>query len=183
MMPLDNGAADRQADAHAIVLCRVESVEQPVGVLRREAHPRVLHQNAYVVAVILLSPDQQSPWSIINTTHRVRGILEEIQDHLLKLDPITHDRREYTGKLRFQYHSIPMKVTQRQGKYLARGLVQIQRFSRRPPLAEECAQSLDDIRCTVAIADRALRRFACTFDIWRIGREHPQASAGIGYDA
>ena len=53
-----------------------------------------------MVAVILLGPDQQSPWSVIDAAHRVRGILEEIQDHLLKLDPITRDRRECTGKLR-----------------------------------------------------------------------------------
>src|SRR5688572_19512103 len=47
VVPLDNRAADREADPHPVRLGGIEGLEQTLAVFRREAHPGVLHGHAH----------------------------------------------------------------------------------------------------------------------------------------
>ena len=42
---------------------------------------------------------------------RVRGVQEQVQDDLLKLDTVTPDKREIVGKFRPQNHPVTLKLT------------------------------------------------------------------------
>ena len=183
MMSLDDGAADGEPDSHAVALRRVEGVEQPVHALTVDAHARVPDGHAHTIARLPFCSDQQLPRAILHVDHRVRGVAEQIQDDLLELDAIAGDRGEVVGELRLQHHPVSLKITRGQRNDLSRGVVQIHRFERELPLAEQRTQPRDHIRRAVAIANRPPRRFASAIEVWRIRTQHPQTRAGVGDDA
>src|SRR5262249_47308172 len=79
MMALDDRAADRQPDTHAAALCRVESIEQPVGTLGSEPHAGIPHRQSHTIADLSGGFHQQLPRAILDTQHRVRGVAEQVQ--------------------------------------------------------------------------------------------------------
>ena len=113
MMSFDDGATDGKPDAHTVILSCVESLEEPVSSLRLEANARIFHAEAHPVRIISFGSDQQLPWPIFNIAHRVRGVAEQVQDHLLELNAVTCDKREIIGKLRPQNHSVSLKFAER----------------------------------------------------------------------
>jgi hypothetical protein len=114
--------------------------------------------------------------------HRVRTISEQVQGHLLKLDPVTCDTWKVIGKLRSQNHPVSLKLTQGQSNYLPCSVIQIHPLSNGVFLAEECAQSRDHIRRTVAVANRSPGSFTRTVDVRWVQRQHPQTGAGVSDD-
>src|SRR6476659_10053883 len=94
LMPFNDGAADREPDSHAIALRRVKSVEQLVHRLTIETNARVLDGQADGVRALPLGSNKQSPGAIVDFTHRVHGVAEQIQDDLLQLHTIAGNDRE-----------------------------------------------------------------------------------------
>jgi hypothetical protein len=99
MMSFDDGAADGEADTHAIAFRRVEGVEQFFHVLGIDAHARIPHAYTHTIAVLPFGSDQQVPRAIVHVNHRVGGVAEQVQDDLLELNPIAGDGREILGEL------------------------------------------------------------------------------------
>jgi hypothetical protein len=93
-MTLDNRATDGQTDPHTAALGCVERFEESAHVMRVEPHTCILHGEAHTVVFVALGFDHQVPWPILDTAHRVRGVQEQVQNHLLKLDTVARDRRE-----------------------------------------------------------------------------------------
>ena len=98
--------------------------------LRVEAHPRILHGQAHTIVFVSFGSDHQLPRTIVDAAHRVRGVAEQVQDDLLKLDAIAGDGREVVGEFRPQNHPVSLKFAQRQRNHLPRRLVQVHRFGR-----------------------------------------------------
>ena len=73
-MTLDDGAADKQTDAHAAALGRVEGFEQSFRIPRMETYPGVSDGDTHLRAVMPLGPDEQVPRTIFDIAHSVRGI-------------------------------------------------------------------------------------------------------------
>src|SRR5690349_17124324 len=92
-MALDDRPADRQADAHAVALRRVKRVEQLVHVLPLEPDASVPHAQADLIAFAARAADDDLPRPVVDGTHRLRRVAEEIQDHLLELNAISHHWR------------------------------------------------------------------------------------------
>src|SRR6266478_5600425 len=111
-MTLDNGATDAQSDSHTIILSCVERFEEPVGSLRIETDPRIFHAEAHPIAFVSFGLDQQLPGAIMDGTHRIGSIPEEVQNYLLQLDAVTRDKREVVGKLGSQNHALSLQLTQ-----------------------------------------------------------------------
>src|SRR4026207_127187 len=64
-MSLDDGAADGEADTHAVAFRRVEGVEQLGHVLRVDADAGIAHAHAHPIAVpVFFGSDQQLPRAI-----------------------------------------------------------------------------------------------------------------------
>jgi hypothetical protein len=96
-MTLDNGAADGEANPHTVALGRVERLEKSVRILRLKTHTGILHGQAHTIAFLSFRFDHQLPRPILDAAHGVYGVQEQVQDHLLELDAISHDRREIAG--------------------------------------------------------------------------------------
>src|SRR5437879_3551601 len=99
MMTLDDGATDGQANPHTVAFSRVERIEELVHRLRFQTRPRVLHSQTNAIAFVSFGSDHQLPWTVLDVAHRVRGVQEQVQHHLLKLDTIAYNWREVFADL------------------------------------------------------------------------------------
>ena len=63
-MTLDNRATDGEADAHAVILCSVERLEDPVRRLGVETDPCVPHAQAHALTFVSLGSYQ---WHVKET--------------------------------------------------------------------------------------------------------------------
>src|SRR6185436_8991481 len=127
-MSLDDRAADRQPDAHASLLGRVESIEQFVETLTIEAYAGISDRDANVRGPVRYGTDHQPPGTIVDVQHRLGGIAKQIQNDLLKLDAITHHERQGLSQFELESHAVPLKIVHRQCDDLPRRLVQIHRL-------------------------------------------------------
>ncbi len=109
-MSLNDLAADRQSDTHTVALGRVKGIEQPLKVLRIDAGPGILHAQTHAIVCFPARSDQQAPRAVVNTSHGVGSIAEQIQDDLLELDTISGDGRKFYGEFRLQDHPTPLKI-------------------------------------------------------------------------
>src|SRR5918993_514529 len=183
MMSLDNGATDRQADAHAVSFCCIKCVEKLVRALSVDSHAGVPNAHTHAIAILPFCSDHQPPRSILHVNHRVRGVAEQIQDDLLELNTIAGYVREAVSELRLKHDPVSLKVTSRQRYDLLKCLVQIQRLEPELLLAEERTQPCNHLRRAPAIANGPPRRLARSLDVRRIGIQHPQARTGVRDDA
>ena len=133
VMCLDDGTADREPNAHTIVLRTVERFEEPIGGLGSEADAGILYGEPNVLGTIPFRLNQQLPRSIFNFPHRVYGIAKQIYDHLLKLYAVAIDRWEIIREVRLQNHPAPAQFTRRERNYLVCCLIQIDDFERQNP--------------------------------------------------
>src|SRR5690348_10805124 len=112
LMSLDDGAADGEADTHAVAFRRVEGVEQFGHVLRVDADAGIAHAHAHTIAVLVLGSDQQLPRPIVDGGHRIRGVADQVQDDLLELNTIPRDRWKGPGELQLKQYAISLKFAQ-----------------------------------------------------------------------
>ena len=111
-MSLDDRAADRQPDAHAAALGRVEGIKELVHSLPVDARAGIPHGHAHAIAVLPFGSDQQVPRAVVDADHRVRGVAKQVQEDLLKLDTIANERREIISELRLNDDAVSLKLGQ-----------------------------------------------------------------------
>ena len=63
-------------------------MEQAVLIFRCEATTTVLYRNNNSPSVVPVRPDRQSAGTIGNRLHRFDSVHDQVDDHLLKLDPV-----------------------------------------------------------------------------------------------
>src|SRR6267142_4389472 len=125
MMTVDNEATDRQPNTHAAILGCVKLFEKLVHTFRSKTHACVFYTQAHMITFVSFGSDDQPPRTIVDASHRVGGIHEQIQYDLLKLDTIAHDRREVVAKFDSRNHLASLKLSPRQCNYLSNSLIQI----------------------------------------------------------
>ena len=145
MVCFDDGTANRETDAHAVLLCTVERLEEPISNIRRESHPAVFRREANTIVTFRRGFDEQLPWPIFNLPHRINCIANEIHDHLLNLYSVTLDRQEIFCKVLLQDHPIPPQFTRHECNHLTRCLIQIDYFGHISLSLKERPQAHDDI--------------------------------------
>src|SRR6202049_4446118 len=112
MMALDYGTTNGKPDSHALVLGCIKSLKQSVPSLGIKADARILYGEPHLIVCASFRSDMQLSWTIVHGAHGVRGVLEQIQDHLLKLDPVPGHRREIVCEFRPENHPVSLQFTQ-----------------------------------------------------------------------
>ena len=82
-MIFDDRAAYRETHSHAVRLGREENIEEAVDISCCEAGASILDRNKYTVVAVKLGRNAQTSFSIDNCLHRIDGIRNEVEDHLL----------------------------------------------------------------------------------------------------
>jgi hypothetical protein len=147
----------------------VERFEKLVYLLRDEPDPHVLYGQTQLFVLIPFGLDQQFSRPVFDIDHCVRGVPEQVQDYLLKLDTVRQNSRELVVKFRPQNDTVSLKLTQCEGNHLPRSLGQVDRFNDEVFSFEKVAQTRNDFRSTITVANSAPRGFASAFDIRRLG--------------
>ena len=98
MMALDNRSANRYAYSHTIILRCIEGFEKSVYSLRVQTDSRIFHAKPHTIAFASFGSDQQLPRTVVDGAHRVGCVPDKVQDNLLKLNAISVDEREVSGK-------------------------------------------------------------------------------------
>ena len=80
------------------------------------------------IAGIARRCDQQVTGPVDYVRHRFRGISQQVENHLLKLNSITHDGRQIFLEIQAQHRAVSLQVAQRQRNHFARRLIQVQRL-------------------------------------------------------
>src|ERR1700687_4633961 len=88
MMALDYGTTDGKPDSHAFVLGCIKSLKKSVHGLGVKADACILYGEPHLIVCASFRSDLHLPRTIVHGAHGVRGVLEQIQDHLLKLDAV-----------------------------------------------------------------------------------------------
>ena len=92
MIP-DDRAANRKPYPKPIGFGAEEGIKQPIYRLRRNADTVVLHSDHDLMSFILIRTDQQRMRPARDRLHRVNTVYDQIDDHLLELDPISDNQR------------------------------------------------------------------------------------------
>jgi hypothetical protein len=88
---LYDGATDRQPHAHAVGFGRKKRVEQLVRIIGVDAGAEVSNRNDYLIGFVQMRSDQKFPWRVGYGRHGLDSVHDQIDDHLLQLNPIaTH---------------------------------------------------------------------------------------------
>ena len=95
----DDHPADRQAHAHAFLLCGDEGVEYPVHLCGLIPGPEVLHGNADRIAAAFFRSNPQFPFSNRAARHSVDRIVHEVEYDLLELPLVAKDGRQFRFQL------------------------------------------------------------------------------------
>jgi hypothetical protein len=155
-MRVDYGAADRKSDAHSAGLRRDEGFEQSIPHVRRNTRPRVADRHPHEPALYALGADHDLP--TLGLGERVHAVAHQVQNDLLSLDLIDHDRRQARRQIEANGDAGLARPDQAQPARLADDLVEIGRGSLGFALADELAQATDDLTRPRSLFDRLSHR-------------------------
>src|SRR5580698_293462 len=112
MMALDYGTTDGKSDSHAVVLGCIKGLKESVHNLGIKADARIPYGEPHLIVFASFRSNLQLPGPIVHGAHGVRGVLEQIQDHLLKLDAVPCHLWEVVCEFRPENHPVSLKFAQ-----------------------------------------------------------------------
>src|SRR5262249_61184948 len=93
-MGLDNGAADGEADPHAMGLGRVKNLKELAERPSVQPGPRIPHRYEYTTRSVFRRRNHQVSLRVVTSAHGFDRVREESEDDLLQLDPVSPDERQ-----------------------------------------------------------------------------------------
>src|SRR6266478_7776455 len=154
-MGLNDRTADRQAHPHTARFCSEQWIEYPLELLRADSCSGVRHRYDYAPAVADLGPHAQDPRPILGR-HRIDGVRDQVQKHLLQLDSISSYLRGLCIRLDLDRYPVPLQIAAGQGEGFPDEFVDIERSSF-PAVLLEDRPNASDHRCrAMAISDDLL---------------------------
>src|SRR5580704_19201460 len=92
-MGLDNGAANRKPDSHAVAFCRHEGLEDALSHVRANSRPAVGNREFDEVG----APKRRRypQFAPIHPSHRLQGIAHQVDQDLLNFNSVRHDMRRF----------------------------------------------------------------------------------------
>jgi hypothetical protein len=142
-MAVDDGLADRKADADAGRLGGEEGLEQPRLDLRGKARTVVDHLDQHAVLPVLRRP--QRDLAAAARRQRVDAVAHQVHHHLLDLHPVDLDRRQAVGELEARPDTAPVDADQGELGCLPHQGIDRGRRLFGLALGDEAAQMLDDL--------------------------------------
>ena len=179
-MGLDDGAADRQADADAVRLGRVERLEHLLDALRIEPAAGIAHLNQDDVRAVVPRHDRQEARAVADGAHGLDRIHDQVEEHLLQLDPVARHARQRPVELRPPRDAVAARLVLRQREHFQELLVDVQAVLAHHLALRQRADARDDVARALAVGRDVVERRPRFRDVGRIGGEPARARAGAG---
>jgi hypothetical protein len=106
---LDNRTANRQAHPHTARFCREERLEYALAISQADSCSRVSNRYHYANVVLNFGCDAQNP-RLIHGRHRIDGVCDQVQKHLLQLNSISYYVRQLFVRLGLDEYPMILKI-------------------------------------------------------------------------
>src|SRR5215831_4712943 len=140
---LDNRAADRQADTHAVALIGDEGLEELRHQFRRDPGSGVGHADGDHLVVAGCGGNNEL--ASLRRLHGLDGIAQQVQQNLLDLHLVDKDEIDGRVELKADTHTLILGSDQRQGAGLLNELLDAFDPTLAVAPAHELAQATDDL--------------------------------------
>src|SRR5882672_3267392 len=182
-MGLHDRTADRESHTHAAGFGGEEGVEQPIRILGGDPDAAIRHTYEHSLFLVLAGSDQEFAWPIRDGLHGFNTIYYQVDDYLLKFDPISQDRGESRYQLHAQRHLMAGYLALHQPDGLPDDVVDIEwhllnvGFFREPPDAP------DHLTRAIAVFDNPFHRATCSVQVGSSAVQPAQTGLRVGNDA
>src|SRR5215471_15971999 len=155
---LDNGAADRQADTHAVTFVGDKGLEELRHQLRRDPGPRV--GNADGDHVVVAGGGGNNKLASLRGLHGLDGISEQVQQNLLNLHLVDKDEIDGGVELKPHTNALILGSDQRQGACFLDELLDAFDPTLAVAAPHEFAQATDDLSRAQSLIARLVHGIA-----------------------
>src|SRR5215475_7991761 len=124
----DDELADEQSHPHAGRLGRVEWVENTSNIFRAYAWSRVSYGDGDVGRPVHRSADRHFARTLCALSQCLDGVDNQIQNHLLQLNPISFDERQSLCKLRMHRDAVLHRLAARKLNHLVDRPIELRTF-------------------------------------------------------
>src|SRR5690606_3220917 len=179
---VDEVAADRQPDAHAIGLGGAERLKQAALDLVGEAGAGIRDDDLDLTWAGALRLQRDDPLVTLETGQGIDGIADQIDDHLVNLHLVDQHLRQPRRQLRVHRDALVARADDREPARLLDHAVDVLARTLGLTGGHEAAQSVDDLAAAARLADRLVHQLA---DLLRLGLaslEQPPARLDIVHD-
>jgi hypothetical protein len=107
----------------------------------------------------------------IPASHGLDGVENQVEDHLLQLDPIAVHGRRALGEFGPHRDAVPDRFASGELDHLADRSIDVHAIARRRRLLGEIANALDHLACPGAVPDDASEGLLCLLQIQRVAAE------------
>src|SRR6202166_300552 len=181
-MCLDDGTADRQSHAHTVRSRCVEWLEKPVQRFRPQPRTGIPAGNTHAV-LRSLGADLQLSLALREAAHRLNGVGDQVQNHLLQLHSVALKTWQTRCELLVYRNAALEGFAVDQCSDLHDRVIDVQQLLPRRLLLCEVHQAIYDVTCTTAILDNALESAFCLPEVGRLQREPVQAGVRVHGEA
>src|SRR6516225_243954 len=178
-MRFDNGAADRQAHPQAARLCREERVKDALETRWSQSWTRIPYRDKHPIRLSLSSADDQFPRPLADRAQCFDSVDDQVEDHLLQLDPISANKWQALRALRLHRDAVLRDFATGQADDLEDRFVDVHVFFMERCFFEKRAHPADDLADSIAVSKDTIERLPGLLQIWRFFAQPAQRGSGI----
>src|SRR5215471_15332849 len=117
-MAFDDGPTDGETNAHARLFGRVERFKKAPGVQRSQTDPRISDGQENALACREPGLDTELLGTLLHVFHGVDAISQQVENHLLQLDAISHDDTRGRAQTGLQSYALSLGLFGEQAEHL-----------------------------------------------------------------
>jgi hypothetical protein len=155
---LNDGRADRQAEAESVVLGGIKRFEQSASLF--DARPAVFHDNLDGAGRRRARGDRDLPLWDRRRSHRIHRVHDQVKQHLLQLDGIPGHRGQVVRQIGIDHDPAANHLAAKQGSRRIDQFVDIERFGFSLALLEQVAEPVNDLAGAIVFLHDILQRFS-----------------------
>src|SRR6516165_5629966 len=167
-MSLNDRAADRQAQTHALRLGRVEGFKEAWEALRRQPRPGIPHPDAHAFRLVGFRADTQFAPAVTVAAHRLDGVDDQVDHHLLNLHPVAPTERQGLGELRLDRGADLDDLTPSENDRVADRFIYVEPIHLRRRFFDVIFDPVDDVCGPTGFGHNTIERFPSFAQIRRL---------------
>src|SRR5215471_11187180 len=163
---LNDRTADRQAHTHALRLGRVEGFKQAWEARRRQPRPGIPHGDAHAFRLVGFRADLQFARAVTVAAHRLDGVDDQVDHHLLNLHPIAPKERQALGELGLDRDAGLDDLTPSENDRVADRFIDVEPLHLWQRFFDVISDPVDDVSGPIGFSHNTVERFPSFAHIW-----------------
>src|SRR6266446_6207256 len=172
-MSFDDRTTDRQPHPQTAALGRIEGLKEVLVICWRQSRPRILHSDEHAVLPVLSRANQQPSRSLADAAHCFNGVDDQVEDHLLQLDPISLNERQALRELRLRRDAVLHHFPTGQDNHIADRVVDVQAILPWRRLLDEVTDPADAVASSICVLGDAAERLPDLLQIRWLNAQPP----------